>query len=303
MQFVWNALLPTTVSLQGNSSALGSGSRHNAQRSPRFAEAEQITIIAEFVEAETGKGADALDRRPQLAAALAAAKSRQVLRPGLEARPALARCRVRRRPDGAARAVHRRRTRPRCRSLHAAPLRRAGREGAAADLGTDQGRAGGPKGGRRQARQPDQHPRSRRERARFPWSIAADERARSLLPLLRALRAEGTISIGAITALNERKVPPPRGERWHAPRCQPTRRAQKLAAVASPFYRREYCGPARRHSRDPAQIGNRRGAASDRILPRAAALTRSPKTTEFRADRGSQHRLPSPDRSHRQPQH
>ena len=35
----------------------------------------QLQIIAEFVEAETGKGADALDRRPQLAAALARAKS------------------------------------------------------------------------------------------------------------------------------------------------------------------------------------------------------------------------------------
>jgi DNA invertase Pin-like site-specific DNA recombinase len=31
--------------------------------------------IAEYVEAETGKGADALDRRPQLAAALAQARS------------------------------------------------------------------------------------------------------------------------------------------------------------------------------------------------------------------------------------
>src|SRR4030088_3541564 len=41
----------------------------------RFAEAECLTLIAEFVEIETGKGADALDRRPQLAAALAAARS------------------------------------------------------------------------------------------------------------------------------------------------------------------------------------------------------------------------------------
>jgi DNA invertase Pin-like site-specific DNA recombinase len=41
----------------------------------RFAEAENIKIIAEYVEAETGKGADALDRRPQLAAALAAART------------------------------------------------------------------------------------------------------------------------------------------------------------------------------------------------------------------------------------
>src|SRR5271166_1792489 len=36
----------------------------------RFAEAEGIELIAEHVEVETGKGADALDRRPKLAAAL-----------------------------------------------------------------------------------------------------------------------------------------------------------------------------------------------------------------------------------------
>src|SRR6201988_4386649 len=54
-----------------------SGLGVEAQRATvaRFAEAEQFTIIAEFVEAETGKGADALDRRPQLAAALAAART------------------------------------------------------------------------------------------------------------------------------------------------------------------------------------------------------------------------------------
>jgi DNA invertase Pin-like site-specific DNA recombinase len=41
----------------------------------RFAEAEGLTILSEYIEAETGKGADALDRRPQLAAALAAARA------------------------------------------------------------------------------------------------------------------------------------------------------------------------------------------------------------------------------------
>src|SRR3954453_7631268 len=40
----------------------------------RFAEAEGIEVLAEHVEVETGKGADALDRRPQLAAALAQAR-------------------------------------------------------------------------------------------------------------------------------------------------------------------------------------------------------------------------------------
>src|ERR1700737_2208705 len=53
-----------------------SGLGIEAQRATvtRFAESERLTIVAEFVEIETGKGADALDRRPQLAAALAAAK-------------------------------------------------------------------------------------------------------------------------------------------------------------------------------------------------------------------------------------
>jgi DNA invertase Pin-like site-specific DNA recombinase len=41
----------------------------------RFAESEGLVIIGEFVEAETGKGSDALDRRPQLAAALAKPKA------------------------------------------------------------------------------------------------------------------------------------------------------------------------------------------------------------------------------------
>ena len=34
-----------------------------------FAEAEGFEIVAEFTEVETGKGSDALDRRPQLKAA------------------------------------------------------------------------------------------------------------------------------------------------------------------------------------------------------------------------------------------
>jgi hypothetical protein len=42
----------------------------------RFAQAEGFEIATEFIEVETGKGADALDRRPQLAAALAEARPR-----------------------------------------------------------------------------------------------------------------------------------------------------------------------------------------------------------------------------------
>ena len=54
-----------------------SGLGLEAQRATieRFSANDSLTIMAEFVEAESGKGSDALDRRPQLAAALAAAKA------------------------------------------------------------------------------------------------------------------------------------------------------------------------------------------------------------------------------------
>src|SRR3981189_3764248 len=53
-----------------------SGLGIEAQRAAieRFAAAKSLTIIEEDAEFETGKGADSLDRRPQLAAALAAAR-------------------------------------------------------------------------------------------------------------------------------------------------------------------------------------------------------------------------------------
>src|SRR5437016_12169973 len=53
-----------------------SGLGIEAQRAAvlRFAEAEGINLIGERTEVETGKGADALERRPELAAALADAR-------------------------------------------------------------------------------------------------------------------------------------------------------------------------------------------------------------------------------------
>jgi DNA invertase Pin-like site-specific DNA recombinase len=53
-----------------------SGLGQEAQRAAilRFALAEGMEITREFIEVETGKGSDALERRPQLRAALAAAK-------------------------------------------------------------------------------------------------------------------------------------------------------------------------------------------------------------------------------------
>lgn len=53
-----------------------SGLGMEAQRAAiaRFAEAEGFELVREFVEVETGKGSDALERRPQLTAALAEAR-------------------------------------------------------------------------------------------------------------------------------------------------------------------------------------------------------------------------------------
>jgi DNA invertase Pin-like site-specific DNA recombinase len=56
-----------------------SGLGLDAQRTAiaRFAEGEGLRILVEFTEVETGKGADALDRRPHLAAALALARQQK----------------------------------------------------------------------------------------------------------------------------------------------------------------------------------------------------------------------------------
>jgi DNA invertase Pin-like site-specific DNA recombinase len=64
-----------------------SGLGLEAQRAAiaRFCEAEGYEIVAERLEVETGKGADALERRPELAAALAEAKRRKC--PVLVAKP------------------------------------------------------------------------------------------------------------------------------------------------------------------------------------------------------------------------
>jgi DNA invertase Pin-like site-specific DNA recombinase len=56
-----------STATQGKS---GLGIEAQQEALARFAQAEGYELVREFVEIETGKGADALDRRPQLAAAL-----------------------------------------------------------------------------------------------------------------------------------------------------------------------------------------------------------------------------------------
>jgi DNA invertase Pin-like site-specific DNA recombinase len=60
-----------STSQQGRS---GLGIEAQRQALTHFAQAEGFAVSREFVEVETGKGSDALDRRPQLKAALAAAR-------------------------------------------------------------------------------------------------------------------------------------------------------------------------------------------------------------------------------------
>jgi DNA invertase Pin-like site-specific DNA recombinase len=63
--------LRVSTGKQGRS---GLGIEAQREAIARFAAAEGCEIIGEHVEVETGKGSDALDRRPRLAAALAAAR-------------------------------------------------------------------------------------------------------------------------------------------------------------------------------------------------------------------------------------
>ena len=60
-----------STSRQGRSGLGIEAQRHTLAQ---FAQGEGFEVTREFVEVETGKGFDALDRRPQLKAALAAAR-------------------------------------------------------------------------------------------------------------------------------------------------------------------------------------------------------------------------------------
>ena len=193
-----------------------SGLGIEAQRAAvaRFAEAEGFILIAEFVEAETGKGADALDRRPQLAAALAAGKT-EVSGHRRQARPALPRRGLHCRTHGAAGAVHCRRTGRRRRSVHAAPLRGSGREGAAADLGADAAALAARKAqGARLGNRSNAAEAARS--GRKVQTAEADAFAANVLPIIESLRASGVRDLrGLAAALNNRGVRTARGGRWH----------------------------------------------------------------------------------------
>jgi DNA invertase Pin-like site-specific DNA recombinase len=206
------AYVRVSTNQQGRS---GLGIEAQREALSRFAESEALDLVAEFVEVETGKGSDALDRRPQLAAALARARA-------LRCPIAVSKL------DRLSRDVHF------ISGLmtHRVPF-------VVADLGPDvdpfvlhlfaalaekeraliSGRtksalavakAKGVKLG---------NPRIDVARGRAVASLQAqaDRAANNVLPIIAEIRRSGATTLRAIAeALNARGVPTPRGGRWHA---------------------------------------------------------------------------------------
>jgi DNA invertase Pin-like site-specific DNA recombinase len=194
-----------------------SGLGIEAQRAAvaRFAEAERIQLLAEHVEAETGKGADALDRRPELAAALATARaakcpvivskldrlSRDVaFISGLMAQrvPFIV---AELGPDADPFMLH----------LYAALAEKerrliSARTKAALGVKLAQGvKLGNPR-----------NIRAAGDLGRKALVSAADQFARDILPAVNAIRNAGTTSLQGISvALNKQGIRSARGKRWH----------------------------------------------------------------------------------------
>jgi DNA invertase Pin-like site-specific DNA recombinase len=213
-----------------------SGLGLEAQRATieRFAAAESLTILAEYVEAESGKGSDALDRRPQLAAALAAAKgakcsvivakldrlSRDVaFVAGLMAqRVPLMVAELGRDADpfmlhlyAALAEKERRLISERTKAALAA------KKAAGASLGNPTNLAFAGAIGRAVS------------------MAAADQLAKDLAPVLAAVRAEGRLTLRSIAAaLNRRGIKSHRGGNWY-----PSSVANLLSRSERPFYKRE----------------------------------------------------------------
>ena len=201
-----------STAMQGKS-GLGIESQRDAIA--RFAATEAYELIGEFVEVETGKGCDALERRPQLTAALGAGPQGEVPGHGGEARSAVPRRAFHQRPDGAQGAVHRRRAGRRLRSVHAAHLCRPRREGAGADQRAHPVGIGRQEGAGREAGQSGE-PGGRWGKGCADTAPAADAFAANVLPVVRQLQAAGATTPRAIAAaLNERRVRTARGGEWH----------------------------------------------------------------------------------------
>jgi DNA invertase Pin-like site-specific DNA recombinase len=201
-----------STSKQGRS---GLGIEAQQEALVRFARAEGFELGAVFIEVETGKGSDALDRRPQLAAALAEARKRRCpvavakldrLSRDVHFISGLMAHRVsflvaELGPDVDPFILH----------LFAALAEKeraliSARTTAALAAAKARGvKLGGPK------------LKEARKRAVATIKAEAERRAANLLPIIRDVQRAGAASLREIaTALNARGVSTPRGGQWHA---------------------------------------------------------------------------------------
>ena len=206
------AYVRVSTNQQGRS---GLGTEAQREALSRFAQSEGLDLVAEFVEVETGKGSDALDRRPQLAAALARARA-------LRCPVAVSKL------DRLSRDVHF------ISGLmtHRVPF-------VVADLGPDvdpfvlhlfaalaekeraliSGRTKSALAAAKAKGVKLGNPRIEAARSRAVASLQAeaDRAASNVLPIIAEIRRSGATTLRAIAeALNARGVPTPRGGRWHA---------------------------------------------------------------------------------------
>ena len=206
------AYVRVSTSQQGRS---GLGIEAQREALIRFAAEAAYEVVAEFVEVETGKGSDALDRRPQLAAALAQARalrcpvavtkldrlSRDVhFVSGLMAHrvPFIV---AELGPDVDPFVLH----------LYAALAEKeraliAGRTKSALAAAKAKGvKLGNP------------NIEAARGEAVMAIKAKADRAAGNVLPIIAEIRKSGATTLRAVAeALNARGVPTPRGGRWHA---------------------------------------------------------------------------------------
>ena len=206
------AYVRVSTNQQGRS---GLGIEAQREALSRFAQSEGLDLAAEFVEVETGKGSDALDRRPQLAAALAKARA-------LRCPVAVSKL------DRLSRDVHF------ISGLmtHRVPF-------VVADLGPDvdpfvlhlfaalaekeraliSGRTKSALAAAKAKGVKLGNPRIEAARSRAIASLQAeaDRAASNVLPIIAEIRSSGATTLRAVAeALNARGVPTPRGGRWHA---------------------------------------------------------------------------------------
>jgi DNA invertase Pin-like site-specific DNA recombinase len=206
------AYVRVSTNQQGRS---GLGVEAQREALSRFAQSEGLDLAAEFVEVETGKGSDALDRRPQLAAALARARA-------LRCPVAVSKL------DRLSRDVHF------ISGLmtHRVPF-------VVADLGPDvdpfvlhlfaalaekeraliSGRTKSALAAAKAKGVKLGNPRIEAARSRAVASLQAeaDRAASNVLPIIAEIRRSGATTLRALAeALNARGVPTQRGGRWHA---------------------------------------------------------------------------------------